>query len=179
MSGGSLQEDLGKNKPPRVQITYNVHTGNAIQRQELPFIVAILADLSGDSRDQLPRLKKRKFVEVKATEFDKTVAGIAPTLNFQVENRLQDNDTEFDVRLKFQKMEDFEPVFVAQQVAQTVKPFAKLLELRRQIKKLLTMMDGNDALEGLIQKLISDKDALLQLCQQAGPNEPEPGEPQP
>jgi len=169
----SIQKDLGKIRPPWVHISYEVHTGTSIERKQLPFVVAVLADLSGSSSNKLPKLKKRKFVAINQMNFNQILAGIGPTLDFRVRNLIQDNGTDLKVKLRFESMDDFGPVRVAEKVAENVEPFAKLLELRRQIKRLLTTMDGNDALEGVVQRMINDKEALKQLCQEAGRSGPE------
>jgi type VI secretion system protein ImpB len=175
----SIQGDLGKHRPPWVHITYDVHVGNAIEKKQLPFVVGVLADLSGDSRNKLPRLKRREFIDINKSNFNQILAGIGPTLNFQVKNLVQDNDSTINVRLRFESMDDFGPVRVAEQVAKTVEPVARLLELRRRIKRLLMTMEGNDALEMDVQRLINDRAALKQLCQEAGRSDPEPQEARP
>jgi len=164
----SLQRDLQRNKPPRVHILYEVHTGKAIEKKELPFVVGVLADLSGASRNKLPKLKKREFVEIKATDFDRILARIGPSVRVNVPNLIQDNGTELSLTLEFSSMADFKPPAVAQKIAEKVESFAKLLEFRRQIKKLLNTMDGNDAVQDLIQRMINDRMTLKQLCQEAG-----------
>jgi len=181
----SLQRDLQKIKPPRVHILYEVHTGKAIEKRELPFVVGVLADLSGASRKRLPKLKKREFVEIKRTNFDQILSRIRPSLEFTVPNLIQNNDSELRVKLEFTSMADFKPVAVAQKISNKeqpesyVEPFARLLELRRQIKKLLTTMDGKDSVQDLFQRLINDRHALRQLCQEAGQGEIEPEEVRP
>jgi type VI secretion system protein ImpB len=163
----SIHGDLQKIRPPRVHIRYDVQVGNAIERRELPFVVGVLADLSGLSKDK-PKLKKRKYVEINRMNFDQIMAGIKPSLKINVRNLIQNNDTELAFQLEFKGMDDFKPVRVAEKIAEKVKPFAQTLELRRQIKKLLMAMDGNDGVHDVIQHLINDPAALKQLCNEAG-----------
>jgi type VI secretion system protein ImpB len=163
----SIQGDLQKIRPPRVHIRYDVQVGNAIERRELPFVVAVLADLSGLSKDK-PKLKKRKFVDINRMNFDQIMAGIKPSLKITVPNLIQNNDTEMVFEMDFSSMADFKPVRVAEKIAEKVKPFAETLELRRQLKKLLMTIDGNDDVLDMIQQLINDRSALKQLCHEAG-----------
>jgi type VI secretion system protein ImpB len=175
----SMQKDTGRIRPPRVHIIYEVHVGNAIEKKELPFVVGVLADLSGESRRGLPKLKKRTFVEINRINFNQILSGIGPSLKLNAPNLIQGNDTELVFNLKFESMDDFKPVRVAEQIAGQVESFANLLDLRRQIKKLLTTMDGKDTLQDLVQKMINDRDALKQLCHEAGRDDLEPQEARP
>jgi type VI secretion system protein ImpB len=175
----SIQGDLQKIRPPRVHIRYTVQTGNAIERKELPFVVAVLADLSGASRSNLKRLKKREFVLINRMNFDQVLAGIKPSLKVTVPNRIQDNGTDLVFNLEFKGMDDFRPTQVAEAIGTQVAAFGRALELRRQIKKLLMAMDGNDDVQDMIQRLINDRAALRQLCQEAGRDDAEPREARP
>jgi type VI secretion system protein ImpB len=149
--------------------------GNAIEKRELPFVVGILADLSGSSKEKL-KLKKRKFVEINRNNFDQILAGIRPTLRLSVPNVIQNNGTDFVFDLEFNAMGDFRPLRLAEKIAEKLKPFAQTLELRRRVKKLLMTMDGNDDLQDLMQQLISDREALKQLCNEAGRGDAQPQE---
>jgi type VI secretion system protein ImpB len=174
----SIHNYLQKIRPPYVHIRYDVQVGNAIERRELPFVVAVLADLSGQRRGELPKLKKRPFVEINRTNFDGVLAGVCPVARFDVENRLSDGGPKLPINLEFKSIDDFHPVAVAQQLAngdRKVAEIAKLMELRRRIKKMLTTMDGSDELEGLVQTLINDESARKQLCH-SGRGGGEPGE---
>jgi len=160
----SLQHKLDRVRKPRVHITYDVELGGAIQLKELPFVVGVLADLSGKPVDPLPKLKDRKFIEIDRDNFNKVLAGMKPRLAFQVENRLQDDGSKMNVELRFAHMDDFEP----EQVVRQVEPLRKLLEARGKLSDLLTKMDGNDKLEQLLQDVVNNTDALKKLSGETG-----------
>src|ERR1700690_3688238 len=103
----SITKKLGRVRPPRVQITYDVETGGAIEKKELPFVVGVLADLSGQPDTPLPAIKDRKFVEIDRDNFDQVLAKMTPRLAFKVDNKLSDDDTKIGVEIKFSSMEDF------------------------------------------------------------------------
>src|SRR5919112_3017687 len=107
MARESIQSKLGRVRPPRVHITYDVEVGDAIQLKELPFVVGVLADLSGKPDEPLPRLKDRKFVEIDRDNFNKVLAGMKPRLAFPVDNKLQNDGTKINVELKFSHIDDF------------------------------------------------------------------------
>ncbi len=171
----SIQGDLQKIRPPRVHIRYDVHVGNAIEKRELPFVVGILADLSGTSTLK-GKLKKRKYVNINRNNFDQVMAGIKPTVRLTVRNVIQNNDSDLVFDLEFKSMDDFKPLRLAEKIAEKVKPFAQTLELRRRVKKLLMSMDGNEDLQELMEELIRDREALKQLCNQAVEGKPKPEE---
>jgi type VI secretion system protein ImpB len=160
----SLQKKIGRVRPPRVQITYDVETNGAIQKKELPFVAGVLADLSGDPATPLPPVKERKFVQVNRDNFDKVLAKIEPRLVFKVDNKLSDDDTKIGVELKFQSMEDFEP----QRLAEQVEPLRKLIELRRKLANLRSSLYGNDKLDKMLQQILNDHDELDKLRGEIG-----------
>ncbi len=160
----STQHKLDRIRRPRVHLTYDVEIGGAIEMKELPFVVGVLADLSGKPEEALPRLKDRKFVEIDRDNFDKVLAGIKPRLAFQVDNRLQDDGTKMNVELKFSSMDDFAPENVAGQV----EPLRKLMAARGKLANLLNKMDGNDKLETLLQDVVNNTDALKKLSGETG-----------
>lgn len=149
----STQHVLSRVRPPRVQITYDVEIGNAIQKKELPFIVGILADLSGKPETPLPKLKERKFVEIDRDNFDAVLEAIGPRLAFRVENKLQPgSDQMLNVALTFKSMADFEPVNVVQQVG----PLKELFAARNRLRDLLAKLDGNDELDAILSGIVAD-----------------------
>jgi type VI secretion system protein ImpB len=160
----SLQKKIGRVRPPRVQITYDVETGGAIQKKELPFVAGVLADLSGDPAAPLPAVKDRKFVQVDRDNFDKVLAKMAPRLAFKVDNKLSDDDTKIGVEVRFSSMEDFEP----QRVAEQVEPLRKLIELRRKLANLRSSLYGNDKLDKMLQKVLNDHSELDKLRAEMG-----------
>jgi len=169
----SLQKKLGRVRPPRVQITYDVETGGAIEKKELPFVVGVMADLSGQpSPDKpLPAIKDRNFVEVDRDNFDKVLAKMAPRLAFKADNKLSDDDTKLGVELNFSSMEDFEP----QRVVDQVDPLRKLMELRKKLANLRSSLYGNDKLEKMLQQILNDDQELSKLRAEVGLPEPDGG----
>jgi type VI secretion system protein ImpB len=155
----STQHKLDRVRPPRVQITYDVEIGDAIQVKELPLVVGILADLSGKRAEALPALKARKFVEIDRDNFDEVMDSIAPRAAIQVDNRLADDDTKLNVELVFRSMDDFEPVSIVKQV----KPLARLLEARSRLRDLMTKLDGNDELDALLGEIIDNAERKGEL----------------
>ncbi len=160
----STQHKLDRVRPPRVQITYDVETGGAIQMKELPFIAGILADLSGKPAEALPKLKERKFVEIDRDNFNDVLASSAPRLAFQVDNKLANDDTKLNVELKFKHLDDFNPVNVLQQV----EPLRKLFEARTRLVDLLAKLDGNDALDALLQDVVANTEGLNEIKASVG-----------
>ncbi|GBC62145.1 type VI secretion system contractile sheath smal l subunit [Desulfonema ishimotonii] len=159
----STQHKLDRVRPPRVQITYDVETGDAIEMKELPFVAGIMADLSGKPEEPLPRIKDRKFVEIDRDNFNDVLAGINPRLVFQVKNRLADDDTKLNVELKFKNVEDFDPVSVLKQVS----ALKKLYDARQRLSDLLTKLDGNDDLDKLLQDIVHNTEELAAIRKQA------------
>jgi type VI secretion system protein ImpB len=160
----STQHKLDRIRKPRVHLTYDVEIGGAIQMKELPFVVGVLADLSGKPEEPLPRIKDRKFVEIDRDNFNKVLAGTKPRVAFQVDNQLQADGSKMNVELKFNRMDDFEP----EQVAKQVEPLRKLLEARDKLSNLLNKMDGNEKLEELLQDVVHNTDALKRLSGETG-----------
>lgn len=166
----STQKKLDRVRPPRVQITYDVEIGNAIEMKELPFVVGILADLSGKPEKPLPKMKERKFVEVDRDNFNDVMVAAAPRLAFQVPNTLQNDGSKLNVLLNFRELDDFDPVNVIKQVG----PLAKLFEARQRLTDLLTKLDGNDDLDGLLSSVIGSTDQQAALKAELGSDAGEP-----
>jgi type VI secretion system protein ImpB len=167
----SLQKKIGRVRPPRVQITYDVETGGAIEKKELPFVVGVVADLSGQPDKPLPAIKDRKFVEIDRDNFDQVLAKMAPRLAFKVDNKLSDDDTKIGCEIKFSSMEDFEP----QNVVEQIEPLRKLIELRRKLSNLRSSLYGNDKLEKMLQQILNDDQELNKLRTEVGLPEPDAG----
>lgn len=155
------QHLLEKIRPPRVAITYDVEIGDAIEMKELPFIVGVLADLSGDRdpNNPMPPLSKRKFVEIDRINFNDILAKANPRLAFQVENVLTNDNTELNLLLTFQSMDDFGPVNVVKQIP----AMNALYETRTQLKNLLNKLDGNNELDTLLTSVMSNTTDQTQL----------------
>jgi type VI secretion system protein ImpB len=155
----STQHKLDRVRPPRVQITYDVEIGGAIEKKELPLVIGVLADLSGKPETPLPKLKERGFVEIDRDNFDDVLASIAPRLAFAVENKLAQDGSYINSELRFRSMDDFSPENLVQQVA----PLKKLFEARNRLSDLLAKLDGNDELDGALQNIVGDADSLKKI----------------
>jgi len=160
----SLQHKLDRVRPPRVQITYDVEVGGAIELKELPFVVGVLGDFVGKPEEALPALKNRKFVEIDPDNFNQVLAGMKPRVAFSTENKLQDDGSKIGVDLKFNSIEDFEPDNIVQQV----DPLRKLVEARQKLSDLRSKMDGNDKLETMLNDVISNADKQKELSDALG-----------
>src|SRR5437588_7897228 len=173
MARESTQHKLDRVRSPRVQITYDVETGGAIELKELPFVVGVLGDFTGQPLEPLPKLKDRKFVEVNPDNFDSVLEGMKPHLAFSVENKLSDEPDapNLKVDLNFTKLEDFEP----QNVARQVKPLSELLDLRTRLSDLRGSLQGNDKFEELLLDAVGDKDKLEKLKGEMGAGKPDGG----
>jgi len=162
----SIQQKLGRVRAPRVHISYEVEVGDAIEMKELPFVMGVLADLTGHPKGERESLKERKFTEITPDNFDDVLARAAPHLQFKVENRLTDEEEagKIGVDLDFKSMDDFSPDRVAEQV----EPLRKLLELRQQLSDLRGSLQGNDKLEEILQSTLSDDEKLEKLKAELG-----------
>ena len=159
----SLQHKIDRVRPPRIQITYDVEIGGAIEMKELPFVIGVMGDFVGKPEEALPALKNRKFVEIDADNFNQVLSGMKPRLAYTIDNKLQDDGSKMGIELKFDNIEDFEPDNLVQQV----EPLRKLVEARQKLSDLRSKMDGNEKLETMLEDIIADdakqkelKDAL-------------------
>lgn len=159
MAKESTQKKLSRVRPPRVQITYDVEVGDAIEIKELPFVLGVLGDYSGHPKEALPKLKDRKFVDIDRDNFDDVLKGVTPRLQLRVDNRLKKDDTQMGVELKFEKMEDFEP----QRMVSQVEPLRKMLEVRTRLSDLRNKITGNDRLEELLDEIVRDTEKLKEI----------------
>ena len=159
----SLQHKIDRVRPPRVQITYDVEVGGAIELKELPFVIGVMGDFSGKPEEPLPAFKNRKFVEIDPDNFNQS-AGMTPRLAYTVDNKLQDDGSKMGVELKFNNIEDFEPDNIVQQV----DPLRKLVEARQKLADLRSKMDGNEKLEGMLEEIIADAGKQKELSDQLG-----------
>lgn len=169
----STQHKLDRVRPPRVHITYDVEIGGAKEMKELPFVLGVLGDFTGQPTSPLPRLRDRKFVEVNPDNFDQVLEGMKPHLAFSVENKLSEESDapQLKVDLHFRSMDDFSPENVARQV----KPLRELLDLRGKLSDLRGTLQGNDKLEELLMGAVNDQEKLGKLKgeigREAGSNE--------
>jgi type VI secretion system protein ImpB len=161
MAKQSTQHKLDRVRPPRVQVTYDVEVGGAIEVKELPFVMGVLGDFTGQPTEPLPRIKDRKFTEVNPDNFDAVLESMRPHLAFTVENKLSEDPAagNIGVDLHFKSLQDFEP----DQVAKQVKPLKELLDLREKLGDLRGSLQGNDKLEELLREAVTNTDSLKKL----------------
>jgi type VI secretion system protein ImpB len=157
----SVQKRLERVRPPRVQLTYDVEIGDGIEQKELPFVMGVMGDFTGqqDPDKPLQKLKDRKFVNVDLDNFDEVLSGMAPRASYRVQNMLSADGGEFAVNLDFKKMDDFRPEAVVQQV----EPLRRLLDARTKLSDLRNKMAGNEKLEDLLGDVLSSTEKLQQL----------------
>jgi type VI secretion system protein ImpB len=158
----SLQKWVGRNRPPRVQITYDVEIGDALEKRELPMVVGLLADLSGHPAQPLPKLKERRLVEIDRDNFDEIMSKIAPRLDLSVPDTMK-GEGNLKVELNFDKFGAFHPEAIVQQVPR----LAKLLEARQQLRDLLAKLDGNDELDHMLERIVQNSEELKKVQSQA------------
>jgi type VI secretion system protein ImpB len=159
----SVQKRLQKVRAPRVQMTYDVEIGDAIESKELPFVMGVVGDFGGNSEVEQKRLKERKFVSVDRDNFDEVMKGVEPRATYQVPNTLAGDASSFAVDLKFKSMDDFRPEAVVQQV----EPLRKLLDARTKLADLRNKLAGNDKLEDLLNDVLNSTEKLAELGQEA------------
>jgi len=170
----SIHKKLSRVRPPRVNITYDVHTGDAIEKKELPFVMGVLANLSGKPAESLAPFKDREFVEVTPDNFDDVLASMNPHLEFTVDNKLSDDEEagKLAVELDFKNLDDFSP----DQVAEQIPALKKLLELRQELADLRGSLQGNDKLEDILQATLADEEKLNKLKAEMEPEGGSDGE---
>ncbi len=154
----SLQKWVGRNRPPRVQITYDVEIGDAVEKRELPLVVGVMADLMGKPAVAPPKMKDRRFVEIDRDNFDEIMAKIAPRLDMSVPDTMK-GDGNLKVELNFKQFSDFHPEAIVQQVPR----LQKLLQARLELRDLLAKLDGNDDLDGLLANVVKNTDGLKEI----------------
>ena len=160
----SIHDKLNRVRKPRVHITYDVETEGAEIQRELPFIVGIMGDFSGDPTQPLRPLADRKFTQIDRDNFNDVMAGMNPGLKLRVDNKLSEDGGEMAVDLKFNKIEDFEPA----QVAQQVPALRALMETRAKLRDLMSKVDRSEELEGLLEQMLKSEDELKSLSSQLG-----------
>ena len=163
----SVQKRLQKVRPPRVQMTYDVEIGDAIEKKELPFVVGVMGDFSGQSEVEQKKLRDRKFVNMDSDNFDEAMKAVEPRAVYRVENKLSEGGGEFAVDLKFKSMEDFRPESVVQQV----EPLRKLLEARTKLADLRNKLAGNEKLEDILNEVLTSTEQLEALGKQVSNRE--------
>jgi type VI secretion system protein ImpB len=160
----SSQKFIGRNRAPRVQIEYEVELYGAQKKVQVPFVMGVLADLSGDVAEPLPPVDERKFLSVDVDNFDERMKSMKPRVAFRVPNTLT-GEGQLSVDITFESMDDFSPAAVARKV----DALSKLLEARTQLSNLVTYMDGKSGAEELIAKVLNDPALLKSLADKAKP----------
>ncbi len=160
----SVHDKLKKVRKPRVHITYDVETEGAKEVRELPFVVGVLGDFSGDPTEELKPLRERKFIQIDRENFDQVMKRMSPGVRMRVENTLSGEGGEMAVELSFQSLEDFEPGRVVQQV----EPLRKLMETRNKLRDLMAKADGSEKLESLLEHVLQDDEKLKGLRKELG-----------
>ncbi len=160
----SIHQKLNRVRKPRVHITYDVETEGAEIQRELPFIVGVMGDFSGDPTSALRPLADRKFIQIDRDNFNDVMAGMNPGLKMKVDNKLSEEGGEMAVDLKFNSMDDFEPARVAQQIP----ALRSLMETRAKLRDLMSKVDRSEELEGLLEQVLKNEDELKSLSSQLG-----------
>ena len=166
MAKASSQKFIARNRAPRVQIEYDVELYGAQKKVELPFVMGVMADLSGKPAEALPEVGERKFLEIDVDNFDERLKSCKPRVAFQVPNTLT-GEGNLSVEMNFESMDDFSPAAVARKV----DALNKLLSARTQLSNLLTYMDGKGKAEDLVGKLLQDPELLKSLAAAPKPTE--------
>jgi type VI secretion system protein ImpB len=165
----SINDKLERVRKPRVHIKYEVETDGAQVERELPFVVGVMGDFSGNPSQPLRPLSERKFVQIDRDNFDEVLARTAPELNIRVKNTLAGDDSEIAMQLKFKSMADFEPG----QLVQRVPALKQLLDTRNQLRDLMTKVDRSTELENLLERVLQNKTELDKLSGELGIQIPE------
>jgi type VI secretion system protein ImpB len=163
---GSSQKFIARNRAPRVQIEYDVELYGAQKKVQLPFVMGVMSDLSGNPTEPLPAVADRKFLEISVDNFDERMKAMKPRAAFQVPNTLT-GEGNMSVDVTFDSMDDFSPAAIARKVA----PLRELLEARQQLSNLVTYMDGKTGAEDLIGKVLRDPSLLKSLASAPKPED--------
>jgi len=163
----SIHKKLNRVRKPRVHITYDVETDGAVISKELPFVVGVMGDFSGNPTEPLKSLKDRKFIQIDRDNLDQVMQRMTPGLKFQAENTLKGDGSTMPVDLKFSSMEDFEPESVVNQV----EPLRKLMDTRNKLRDLMTKVDRSEELESLLEKVLQDSGEMDHLSKELGLND--------
>jgi len=162
----SGQKWIGRNRAPRVQIEYETETNGAVRKVDLPFVMGVMSDLSGKSKKELEPVRDREYLEIDVDNFDDRLAAIEPRAVFQVDNIISDEGGKIPVDLTFKSMEDFDPV----EIAKNVDGVKDLLQARKQLKNLMSYMDGKASAEEWMSDVLKDEKLLKSLLDSAKPS---------
>ena len=168
----SIHDKLKRVRKPRVHITYDLETSGGSVEKELPFVMGVMGDYSGDNTEGKKALKDRKFSQIDRDNFNDLMGNINPKLGLKVDNTLEGDGSQMAVDLDFKNMEDFEP----QKLVENIEPLKKLLETRNKLRDLLTKADRSEELENILEEVLSNTDALANLSSELGVEEGKEGE---
>lgn len=164
----SIHDKLERVRKPRVHITYQVETEGAQIERELPFVVGVMGDFSGDPTEPLKPLKERKFIQIDRDNFNDVMARLTPGLNLKVDNTLAGDGSQMAVGLKFRSLDDFEPAAVVSQVP----ALKKLQDTRNQLRDLMTKVDRSEDLEKVLERVLQNSEELKQMNSALGADAP-------
>ncbi|MCG8428046.1 MAG: type VI secretion system contractile sheath small subunit [Chromatiales bacterium] len=171
MGNESIHKKLERVRKPRVHITYDVETEGAVIQKELPFVMGVMGDFTGNASKAKKGLKERKFIQIDRDNIDDVMARMEPALNFKVDNKLKNDGSQIAVDLKFESMDDFEPA----QIVEQVEPLRRLLETRNKLRDLLTKADRSEELESLLEKVLQNTDEMENLSRELNAETTEDG----
>ena len=160
----SVHDKLKKVRKPRVHITYDVETEGAQEVKELPFVMGVLGDFSGDPTEPLKPLRDRKFITIDRDNFDQVMRRMAPGLKMRVENTLKGDGSEMNVELNFESLDDFEPG----KIVEKVEPLRRLMATRNKLRDLMSKADGSEQLESLLEQVLQNEGQLDDLRKELG-----------
>ena len=160
----SINDKLERVRKPRVHIKYEVETEGGVVQKELPFVVGVMGDFTGNPSTPLKPLKERKFIAIDRDNFNDVMKRLAPELNLKVENTLKGDGSEMGIKLDFHSLEDFEPA----KIVERVPALQELMDARNKLRDLLTKSDRSDELERILEKTLQDPDALKRLAKELG-----------
>lgn len=163
----SIHDKLSRVRKPRVHITYDVETEGAMVKKELPFVVGVMGDFSGNNADNPKPLKDRRFIQIDRDNFDDVLRRMSPKLKLKVDNKLSDDDSQISVELAFNSMDDFQPAAIVNQV----EPLRQLMETRNKLRDLMTKVDRSEELEELLERVLNNSDDLQKLSADLGQSE--------
>lgn len=167
----SIHGKLSRIRKPRVHITYDVETEGAAVKKELPFVVGVMGDFAGGNTESLKPLKDRRFIQIDRDNFDDVLKRMNPKLEFRVDNKLSDDDSQMSVALEFNSMKDFDPAEVVNQV----EPLRKLMETRNRLRDLMTKVDRSEDLENILEEVLNNTESLEKLAGELGGGKSEEG----
>ena len=158
----SIHDKLKRVRKPRVHIAYDVETEGAAVKKELPFVVGVMGDFSGDNTEALKPLKDRRFIQIDRDNFNDVLKRMSPSLRLKVDNTLTDDGSQFEVNLNFKSIDDFEPAAVVNQV----EPLRKLMETRNKLRDLMTKIDRSEELENVLEEVLSNTASLDSMAKE-------------